>query len=101
MSITRRLFLRHTAVAGVGASIAAPAVAEPVRPLTPDERITAAIAEIRAAFHEKWPGTTVYSRDCDNLTEGMVIVMNPDPSSKDGTDTIERVGRARRRESNG
>jgi hypothetical protein len=43
----------------------------------------------------------VYSRDCDNLTEGMVIVMNPDPSSKDGTDTIERVGRARRRESNG
>jgi hypothetical protein len=101
LSINRRLFLRHTAVAGVGATIASPAAAEPVKPLTPDERITAAIAEIRAAYHEKWPDTPVYSRDCDNIDRGMVIVMSRDPCSKDGSDTCEVVGTARRHERNG
>lgn len=55
VSITRRTFLRNTAVAGaVGATIAAPAVAaEPE--MTPRQRLDAAIAELKAASTELWP----------------------------------------------
>lgn len=54
--ITRRLFLRNTAAAGaVGATIAAPAVAEAVQPETARERAEKAWAEFSAAISEMLP----------------------------------------------
>lgn len=53
-TLTRRLFLRNTAVAGAIAATAVPAVAEPSI-LTPRERLDAAIEELKAASEAIWP----------------------------------------------
>jgi hypothetical protein len=55
MSITRRLFLRNSAVAGAAAATAAvPTVAE-AKSISPRERLDAAIAELKAASEAIWP----------------------------------------------
>lgn len=56
MSITRRLFLRNTAAAGaVGATIAAPAIAEAKIELSARDRAVAAWAELIEAISELSP----------------------------------------------
>lgn len=96
MIITRRLFLRNTAAAGaVGATIAAPAVAEPAQPLSPDERIEAAIEEIKAAMWEKWPNAPLNITDCDNGDTGMVIIVTHLGDDEPGMVRHRRIGTAR------
>ncbi|RJG46646.1 hypothetical protein [Mesorhizobium sp. DCY119] len=54
-NLSRRLFLRNTAVAGAVLTTAvAPAVAAPVS-LSPRERLLAALEEVKAAAQELWP----------------------------------------------
>jgi hypothetical protein len=60
MSITRRLFLRHTAAAGIAGTIAAPAVAET---LHPDDRIKAALEELQAAMKARYPNWRLQTRN--------------------------------------
>jgi hypothetical protein len=97
MSITRRLFLSNTAAVGaVGAAIAAPAPAEAAQPpLTPDERIEAAIEEIKAAYLEKWPDAPINITDCDNIDNGMVIIVTHCANDKPGAIKHRRIGLAR------
>ncbi|GAA2885565.1 hypothetical protein GGQ99_005069 [Aminobacter niigataensis] len=95
MSITRRLFLRQTAVAGVGATVGSTAVAEPIQPLTPDERIEAAIEEIKAAYWQKWPDAPIRIRDQDNGTDGMILIFTHLECDEPGAVNHERIGRAR------
>lgn len=95
MSITRRLFLRHTAAAGVGVTVGSGAVAEPIQPPTPDERIEAALEEIKAAYREKWPDAPIRINDCDNGTNGMIIVLTHCGHDKLGEIRHERTGSAR------
>lgn len=54
-NITRRLFLKHAPTVAAVASLPASAAAAPA-PLTPSDRIAAAMAEIEAAFAEMYPG---------------------------------------------
>lgn len=92
MSITRRLFLCNTAAAGATVTVGSAAVAEPAKPLTPDERIEAAIEEIKAAYGEKWPDAPIHIRDFDNLVSGMVIILTHVDNQPAGTIKHERVG---------
>lgn len=96
MSITRRLFLRHTAAAGAaGATIAAPAVADAAEPMTPDERISAAIEEIKIAFWEKWPDCPLRIVDTDNGSNGGLIILSHVGKDRSGEVHYERNGTAR------
>lgn len=95
MSLTRRLFLRQTAAVGATVTVGTAAVAEPIQPLTPDERIEAALAEITAAYREKWPTAPIRITDCDNGTDGMIIVVTHIPSDQPGEVHHKRVGAAR------
>jgi hypothetical protein len=92
MSISRRLFLRHTAVAGVGATITSPAVAEPAKPLTPDQRIDAALEEIVSAYREKWPDCPIRINVGDTTDYGMLVVITHCGKDKPGSVTFMRDG---------
>ncbi len=97
MSITRRIFLRHTAAAGAAVAVTAPAVADPVQPPTPDERIAAAIEEIKAAFWQKWPDAPLRIVDTDDRDNGMVIILSHVGDDKPGSVDHVRNGAARRK----
>ncbi|RUT88115.1 MULTISPECIES: hypothetical protein [unclassified Mesorhizobium] len=96
----RRLLLGTGATAaGLGALSVLPAAktgseAAPVS-LTPDERITAAIEEIKAAFWEKWPDAPLRIIDVDNIADGMVMVLSHIEAYKPGEVRHERKGLAR------
>lgn len=62
---------------------------------TPDERITAAIEEIKAAFWEKWPDAPLRIIDMDNIKDGMIIVLSHVAGDKPGDVSYERKGLAR------
>lgn len=91
--MNRRQFLRTAPV--VAGAIAVPAFAEPT-PLTPDERIEAAIEEIKVAFREKWPDCPVRITDYDNETQGMVLVLTHVSDDAPGSVHYDRGGTARR-----
>lgn len=96
MSITRRLFLRNTAAAGATVTVgSAVAVAEPAKPLAPDERIAAAIEEIKVAFLEKWPNVPIRISDIDNGTSGVILIVTHCEDDKPGEVHHEREGLAR------
>lgn len=96
MNISRRLFLHNAAAASaVGATLTVPAVAEPVHPITPDERITAAIDEIKAAMWEKWPDAPIRITDCDNGDNGMILIVTHLEKDKPGSVHHNRIGAAR------
>ncbi|TIM94399.1 MAG: hypothetical protein E5Y34_30930 [Mesorhizobium sp.] len=89
---------RRLALLG-GLSAAAFAVAPRAHaalPLTPDERITAAIEEIKAAFWEKWPDAPLRIMDVDNIKDGMAIILSHVETDKPGDVRHERKGLARR-----
>lgn len=95
MIITRRLFLRNTAAVGATVTVGTAAVAEPIQPLTPDQRIEAALEEIIAAYREKWPDAPIRIRDQDNGTDGAIIIITHCGKDEPGEVNHERVGRAR------
>jgi len=96
MSLTRRLFLRHGAAAAAATAVSAPAIAETDRPLTPDERIEAAIAEITAAFREKWPDCPLRVDDVDNgHAGGMLVIITQLGRAEPGSVQHLRWGQAR------
>lgn len=67
-------------------------VMEPQPLLSPDERIDAAIEEIKLAYREKWPDEPIYIRDLDNIDNGMVLIMTSDGIQAPRTIKHERVG---------
>lgn len=133
-SISRRLFLRHTATAAAATAVSVPAVAPAIAeedihdrvdrlsweladalntyqdgnwyaqiypsllndnpvglyrataktPLTPDERIDAALAEIVAAFREKWPNCSVRVGGNEYHDSGMLLVLSDAPGLSPG-----------------
>ena len=102
-------FSRRTILVGAAASIPAvagaaalPLTAVPqVAPasglaLTPDERITAAIDEIKAAFWEKWPDAPLRIIDTDNIDSGLVLVVSHCRDDNPGEVRHERTGLARK-----
>lgn len=96
MSITRRLFLRNTAVVGaVGPSALAVEVAAEAQ-LTADERIDAAIAEIVIALREKYPDCPIRIDDLDNIDQGMVLILTHCGDDEPGHIRHRRVGLARK-----
>lgn len=91
MNVTRRLFLRHTAAVGaVGATIAAPAVAEVIK--TPRERMDAAIAELKAAAKEVDPRIErwdVARPDGDDMALAILITAHRRTGEYEGDGTYE------------
>jgi hypothetical protein len=69
--ITRRLFLRNSALVTAGTAIATPALAEAVPPET---RIENAIAEIQAALKEMHPDWSV--QDAQNDVQHVTRILN-------------------------
>lgn len=97
MSITRRLFLRQTAAAaGVGTAVGSTAAAELIQPMTPDERIEAALDEIKAALLERWPNAPLRITDCENTRDRMILILTHCAKDKPGAVRHERIGTARR-----
>ncbi|AZO42949.1 hypothetical protein EJ076_18520 [Mesorhizobium sp. M7D.F.Ca.US.005.01.1.1] len=92
-NVSRRLAL----LGGLSAAAAFAAVpkAQASLPLTPDERIAAAIEEIKAAFWEKWPDAPLRVIDIDNIRDGMVIVLSHVSTDKPGEVVYQRKGLAR------
>lgn len=72
--ITRRLFLGRSAIAGmVGATAMVPvAMAEVAPALTPDERIAAALGDLKTAYREKFPEVEI--RVCINDDDAVEFV---------------------------
>lgn len=60
-SNTRRQIIKAFPAIAVGAAVTTPAPAQAV--LTPDERIAAAVEEIKAAYQEKYPDWVVISNE--------------------------------------
>jgi hypothetical protein len=84
MSLTRRLFLRHTAVAGAAvASSIPPASAEPE--LTPRERLDAAIVELKAAANAIWPNADDWIVKIEAASTIPLFINNYDPSAPHAT----------------
>jgi hypothetical protein len=97
--VTRRMFLRQGAVAGVAAVAVAPlATAESAPRLTPDERIATALAEIKAAYHEKFPGAPIRICTHDNGDADFVMVIPFPGREKTGVVTYMRNCEVVRRE---
>jgi hypothetical protein len=69
--ITRRLFLRNSAIVTASTSIAAPALAEAG---SPETRIENAIAEIQAALKEMHPDWSV--QDAQNDVQRVTRIVN-------------------------
>ena len=67
-------------------------VMEPQLLQSPDERIEAAIEEIKLAYREKYPKAPLYVRDLDNITEGCLIFLTNVHTQAPGTIEHERVG---------
>lgn len=67
-------------------------VMEPQPLLSPDERIAAAIEEIKLAYREKWPDKPIYVRDLDNIDTGMVLIMTCVGDQAPRTIEHERIG---------
>ncbi|ESZ68181.1 hypothetical protein X727_23170 [Mesorhizobium sp. L103C119B0] len=67
----------------------------PAAPATPDERIAAAIEEIKAAFWEKWPNAPLRIMDTDNVKDGMILVLSHVGPDKPGEVRHQRNGLAR------
>lgn len=95
--ISRRLFLRNTAVGGVASTVVAPP-ADAVSNLTPDERITAALEVIEEAYREKWPGVSLRICDSSDEAKGFVMVIPGLSFLKPGETQYMRGGRVVRRE---
>lgn len=72
-------------------------VMEPQPLLSPDERIEAAIEEIKLAYREKWPDEPIYVRDLDNIDKGMVLIMTGVNDQAPRTMQHERLGSAWRK----
>jgi hypothetical protein len=58
--ITRRLFLRHSALAGAAATVAVPVAVEAMEP---DDRIKAAFEELQAAMKARYPDWRLQTRN--------------------------------------
>jgi hypothetical protein len=71
------------------------APAEPTVPPTPDERIAAAIEEIKAAFWEKWPNAPLRIVDTDNIDNGLILFLSHVADDKPGEVRYRRDGLAR------
>lgn len=67
-------------------------VMEPQLLQSPDERIEAAVEEIKLAYREKYPNAPIYVRDLDNITEGCLIFLTNVQNQAPGTIDHERVG---------
>lgn len=67
-------------------------VMEPQMLQSPDQRIEAAVEEIKLAYREKYPNAPLYVRDLDNITEGCLIFLTNVDSQAPGTIEHERVG---------
>lgn len=103
MSITRRLFLRHTAAVGATIAVGPAAAIDAAQAApTPDERIAAAIQEVKAAFREKWSNAPLRIVDHDHGGHGMLMVVSHVANDKlgctrherfrNGVETVEREG---------
>lgn len=68
-------------------------VMEPQPLLSPDQRIEAAIEEIKLAYREKWPNAPIYVRDLDNITDGCLIFLTNVNSQAPGSIEHERIGK--------
>jgi len=91
--LSRRLFLQNVPPAlAVGTTVAAPAIAEAAAPLSANERIDAAVEEIKAAFMEKWPNSALYIRDFDHIDRGMLLFLT-DVGGQTAPLVHEKVGR--------
>lgn len=77
------------------AALAVAPRAQAAFPPTPDERIAAAIEEIKAAFWEKWPDAPLRIIDVDNIADGTVIILSHVSADKPGEVRHERKGLAR------
>jgi hypothetical protein len=98
--ITRRLFLRNTAVASVaGTAVVAPAAAS--LKLTPDERIEAALEEIKDAILEMRPDSNcrICRIDGDDGQFDTFMVISNLSFLKPGEVQYLRNGKVVRRES--
>ncbi|MFD9897490.1 twin-arginine translocation signal domain-containing protein [Mesorhizobium sp. NPDC059025] len=78
MSISRRLFLRTTATAGVAASIGTIADAE-AAPQSPRERLEAAIKELKAAAADLWPNANDWMVRLDASPSMPLLINAYDP----------------------
>lgn len=67
-------------------------VMEPQVLQSPDERIEAAVEEIKLAYREKYPNAPLYVRDLDNITEGCLIFLTNVRDQAPGSIEHERVG---------
>lgn len=67
-------------------------VMEPQQLLSTDERIEAAIEEIKLSYWEKWPDAPIYIRDLDKIDSGMVIIMTHVDNQAPRSIEHERVG---------
>ena len=67
-------------------------VMEPQLLQSPDDRIEAAVEEIKLAYREKFPNASVYVRDLDNITNGCLIFLTNVPGQAPGTIEHERIG---------
>lgn len=89
--MNRRQFLRTAPV--VAGAIAVPALAEP-KPVTPDERIEAAVEEIMSACREIWQDCPIIVTDVfDTDRRSILIACNVERDP--GTVLHRRLGTAR------
>ncbi|MBV2144426.1 hypothetical protein KUG47_13070 [Falsochrobactrum sp. TDYN1] len=87
--LNRRSFLRAAPAAGVALTV--PAVAIAAKPeKNPDERIDAALAEIIAAFREKWPNCPIRIDDIDNVSSGVITIISHCGKDEPGTVNFRR-----------
>jgi len=88
--MTRRAAL--AAIPAMGAVATVPAMAKPA--LSPDERIEAAIEDLKAAVKAKLPDAAIYVREVNEISRLSVMVMTDVGDQEAGTVKHERAGLA-------
>jgi len=89
--MSRRLSL-HDAATSTRLASFIDKVMEPQPLQSPDERIEAAVEELKLAYREKWPDAPIYVRDLDRGEGGMILIMTDVGDQAPGTIKHERVG---------
>lgn len=73
--LNRRSFLRSASAASAAVALPVGATMAQTPKMTPDERIDAALAEIVAAFRERYPDCPIRIDDMDNLRSGCIVIV--------------------------
>ncbi len=89
----RRTFL----AAAPMVAVAPMSMASSGRAMTPDERIASAIEQIAMAFREKYPNCPIRVEDCDNGSDGMLLVLTYVGNDEPGSLNHKLLGSARRK----